>query len=73
MYSKPQIAFESKAQPDDRQTAAPATGDRPEAGGIQLDVLEAIEDLKGFIQRELRILREEIKNLRDEIGAVQRS
>ena len=40
---------------------------------VQLDVLEAIEDLKGFIQRELRILREEIKNLRDEIGAGPRS
>jgi hypothetical protein len=50
-----------------------ATGDRAEAGGIQLDVLKAIEDLKGFIQRELRILREEIKNLRDEIGAGPRS
>ncbi|MGA9538279.1 MAG: hypothetical protein WBR24_20435 [Desulfobacterales bacterium] len=63
----------SKAQPDDRRTAAAATGDRSEAGGVQPEVLKAIEDLKGFIQRELRILREEIKNLRDEIGAGPRS
>jgi hypothetical protein len=63
----------SKAQPDDRRTVAATTDDRPEAGGGQLEVLKAIEDLKGFIQRELRILREEIKNLRDEIGAGPRS
>jgi hypothetical protein len=59
----------SKAQPDDQRTAAAATGDRSEAGGEQLEVLKAIEDLKGFIQKEFRIIREEIKNLRDEIGA----
>jgi hypothetical protein len=63
----------SNAQPDDRRTAAAATDGRLEAGGIQLEVLKAIEDLKGFIQRELRLLREEIQNLRDEIGAGQRS
>ena len=63
----------SQAQPDDRRTVAATTDNRPEAGGGQLEVLKAIEDLKGFIQRELRILREEIKNLRDEIGAGPRS
>jgi hypothetical protein len=62
----------SKAPADDRRTAA-ATGDRAEAGSVQPDVLKAIEDLKVFIQRELRILREEIRKLSEETGADSRS
>ena len=61
----------SKAPADDRRTAA-ATGDRSEAGDVQPEVLKAIEDLKVFIQRELGILREEIKKLSEETGAGSR-
>lgn len=63
----------SKAHADDRRTAAAATSDRSAAGGLQPEVLKAIEDLKFFIQKELRILREEIKKLREESGAGPRS
>jgi hypothetical protein len=63
----------SKAQAGGRRTAAAATSDRSETGGGQPEVLKAIEDLKLFIQKELRILREEIKKLREETGAGPRS
>jgi hypothetical protein len=55
----------SKAQADDRHTAAAATFERSTAGGVQPDVIKAIEDLKLFIQKEFRILREEIQKLRE--------
>jgi len=54
----------NKAQSDDRRKAATAASDRSAAGGVQPEVLKAIEDLKLFIQQELRILREEINKLR---------
>ena len=63
----------SKVGVDDRRTTAAANGQRPETGGIQPDVLKAIEDLKLFIQKELRSLKEEIKKVREEIGAAPRS
>jgi hypothetical protein len=54
----------NKAQADDRRKAAAAASDRSAVGGVQPEVLKAIEDLKLFIQQELRILREEINKLR---------
>jgi hypothetical protein len=54
-----------KAQADGRRTAAAVTSDRSAIGGVQPEVLKAIEDLKLFIQKELRILREEIQKLRE--------
>jgi len=63
----------NKAQAAGRRTAAAATDDRSEAGGAHSEVLKAIEALKLFIQKELHILREEIKKLREETGAGPRS
>ena len=63
----------SNAQADDRRTAAAATSDRSVTGGVQPEIIKAIEDLKLFIQQELRIIREEIEKLREETGAGPRS
>lgn len=63
----------SKALADDRRSVTAATSDRSPVGGVQPEIIKAIEDLKLFIQQELRILREEIKKLREETGAGQRS
>ncbi|MGB5421308.1 MAG: hypothetical protein WBN03_04065 [Desulfobacterales bacterium] len=63
----------SKAQAGDRRTAATAASDQSVAGGVTPEVIKAIEDLKLFIHQELRILREEIKNLREETGVGPRS
>lgn len=63
----------SKAQADDRRTVTTATSDRSAAGGVQPEIFKAIEDLKLFVQQELRLLREEIKKLTEETGAGPRS
>jgi hypothetical protein len=63
----------SKTQADNRRTVTAATSDRLPVGGVQPEIIKAIEDLKLFIQQELSSLREEIKKLREETGAGQRS
>jgi hypothetical protein len=63
----------SKRQAGDRHTTATAASDRLEAGGVQPEVIKAIEDLKLFIHQELHNLKEEIKKLREETGAGPRS
>lgn len=63
----------SKTLADDRRSVTAATSDRSPVGGVQPEIIKAIEDLKLFIQQELRILREEIEKLREETGAGQRS
>jgi hypothetical protein len=63
----------SKAQADDRRTATTVTGARSAVGDVRFEIITAIEDLKLFIQQELRMLREEIEKLREETGAVPRS
>ncbi|MDP4857386.1 MAG: hypothetical protein NWR42_08250, partial [Desulfobacterales bacterium] len=62
-----------KAQADDRRTVTAATSERLPVGGVQPEIIKAIEDLKLFIQQELSSLRQEIKKLREETGAGQRS
>ena len=63
----------SKVQVEDRRTATTAVSGQSVAGGVKPEVIKAIEDLKLFIHQELRILREEIKNLREETGVGPRS